>query len=135
MPSGVARNPCGFGSALLPWPRAAWRVRHTAVKKVVRRALLGAALLAVLLDLGLGQVLVLGADHPEDRRRAVAAAGHRTELDGTLAPLATGGSRGATGRRTVATAPAPRADASRHPPAKRRKDCVPRTRQRVLFDQ
>src|SRR5579862_7328018 len=50
--------------------------------------LLGASLLAELLDLRFRQVLVLGAHHPEHRRRAVGAARHRAELNGTLAPLA-----------------------------------------------
>src|SRR5450432_42627 len=49
--------------------------------------LLRAAGFAVLLDLGLGEVLVLGADHPEDGRRRVLATGNGAELLGPLLPL------------------------------------------------
>ena len=50
--------------------------------------LLCPASLAVLLDCRLRQVLVLGADHSENRSRAVAATRNRTELDRTFPPLA-----------------------------------------------
>src|SRR6185295_14458923 len=40
--------------------------------------------LAVLLDLGLRQILVLAAHHPEDGRRTIRAARNRTELDRRL---------------------------------------------------
>src|SRR6185312_15708020 len=86
--------------------------------------LLGPPRLAVLLDLGFGEALVLGTDHPEDGRRAVRATGHRAELDRPLAPFAHAES--------LPGAPQERGGSA---PTERRQHRLARARHCVLFDQ
>src|SRR5450432_990638 len=54
--------------------------------RLLRLQFLRAAGFAVMLDLGLRDVLVLGADHPENRSRGVLATRHRAELPRRLLP-------------------------------------------------
>jgi len=63
--------------------------------------LLGAALLAVLLDRGFGQIFVLGADHSENRSRPIATTRNGTKLNRPFAALANDDTTAEYGARTA----------------------------------
>lgn len=117
-----------------PWPRprgSALGLARGLLGRGLRRALLrlgaiGLPLRPILLDQALRDVLVLGADHPEHRRRAVLTSWNRAVLDGRLLARttrrSTGPSRDDCSRTSGAT---PRGLAA----ANRRKDRVASARE------
>jgi len=86
------QKPAGARSGFPPGARALFRLLLE---------LLGAALLAIFLDRGFGEIFVLGADHSENRRGAIATTRNGAKLNGPFAPLANDDTTAKHGARTA----------------------------------